>query len=208
MSGGTGLGLYSLSKRIDALGGTYGIDQRPDGQRGSSIWFTFPYRPDATFESLHRNSIVDSKLQAGHKVGGSFRSVPSGVAGKPSSTAALLSSRGSSGSGCNSQSTSQATSGVATPMESPSSQNLFDQSAYGSGFFDHSAHSDTTDERRARARSMSQSGNSIYTQSESCTTSLRVLLVDDSMAILKVTSRALTQAGHQVKNGRLYLLNK
>jgi hypothetical protein len=121
-----------------------------------------------------------------------------------------LSTRGDSiGSGCNSHTTSQGTSGMATPMESPSAQHIWlDRSCHGDGFLDHSTHSDTTDERRARTRSVSQSGNSTYTQSESGTASLRVLLVDDSMAILKVTSRALTQAGHLVRNDRLHLLNK
>ena len=46
MTGGTGLGLYSLSKRIEALGGNCGVESRHDGKEGSLIWFTFPYRPD------------------------------------------------------------------------------------------------------------------------------------------------------------------
>ena len=46
MAGGTGLGLYSLSKRIEALGGSNGVSDRSDGKQGSMFWFTFPYRPD------------------------------------------------------------------------------------------------------------------------------------------------------------------
>jgi signal transduction histidine kinase len=45
-AGGTGLGLYSLSKRIQALGGHFGIEGRSDGTSGSLVWFTFPYRRD------------------------------------------------------------------------------------------------------------------------------------------------------------------
>jgi CheY-like chemotaxis protein len=48
MTGGTGLGLYSLAKRIEALEGMYGIDDRRDGGKGCGIWFAFPYRPDYT----------------------------------------------------------------------------------------------------------------------------------------------------------------
>ena len=48
MAGGTGLGLYSLSKRVEALGGTNGVSSRSDGKQGSVFWFTFPYRPDET----------------------------------------------------------------------------------------------------------------------------------------------------------------
>ena len=45
-TGGTGLGLYSLSKRVEALCGASGVSSRADGNHGSNFWFTFPYRPD------------------------------------------------------------------------------------------------------------------------------------------------------------------
>lgn len=45
-AGGTGIGLYSLSKRIEALGGTNGVSSRSDGQQGSVFWFSIPYRPE------------------------------------------------------------------------------------------------------------------------------------------------------------------
>jgi signal transduction histidine kinase len=44
-SGGTGLGLFSLAKRVEALGGEYGVQGRPDKAQGSLFWFTFPYHP-------------------------------------------------------------------------------------------------------------------------------------------------------------------
>ena len=34
LAGGTGLGLYSLSKRLEALGGMYGVHDRKDGRQG------------------------------------------------------------------------------------------------------------------------------------------------------------------------------
>jgi CheY-like chemotaxis protein len=46
-AGGTGLGLYSLSRRVQALGGEFGVSDRVDQQQGSRFWFTFPYRPDS-----------------------------------------------------------------------------------------------------------------------------------------------------------------
>jgi hypothetical protein len=46
MAGGTGLGLFSLRKRVEALGGCCGVASRDDGARGSAFWFEFPYRPD------------------------------------------------------------------------------------------------------------------------------------------------------------------
>ncbi len=47
LTGGTGLGLYSLAKRLDALGGDYGVSRRRDGLSGSLFWFSIPYRPDS-----------------------------------------------------------------------------------------------------------------------------------------------------------------
>jgi two-component system, sensor histidine kinase len=46
MAGGTGLGLFSLSKRIECLGGTCGVKKRDDGANGSCFWFAMVYRPD------------------------------------------------------------------------------------------------------------------------------------------------------------------
>jgi hypothetical protein len=60
MAGGTGLGLYSMRKRVDALAGDCGVASRDDGARGSEFWFEFPYRPDisamrAAARSLRRS---------------------------------------------------------------------------------------------------------------------------------------------------------
>ena len=52
MAGGTGLGLFSLKKRMDALGGTYGVRNRKDGLIGSLFWFSIPYTPDDTMNSV------------------------------------------------------------------------------------------------------------------------------------------------------------
>jgi hypothetical protein len=69
MAGGTGLGLYSMRKRVDALAGDCGVASRDDGARGSAFWFEFPYRPDisamkAAARSLHRTGSCRSALPA------------------------------------------------------------------------------------------------------------------------------------------------
>eukprot|EP01031_Cornospumella_fuschlensis_P027421 gene27421-33121_t len=46
LAGGTGLGLFSLAKRIEALEGFCGVKRRRDGLEGSLFWFSIPYRPD------------------------------------------------------------------------------------------------------------------------------------------------------------------
>ena len=58
-TGGTGLGLYSLKKRMQALYGDCGLTARKDGKQGSVFWFSFPYRPDNTQSSA---SIMTSNL--------------------------------------------------------------------------------------------------------------------------------------------------
>lgn len=45
-AGGTGLGLYSLSKRIEALNGLFGVDNKPDDTEGSLFWFSIPFKED------------------------------------------------------------------------------------------------------------------------------------------------------------------
>jgi signal transduction histidine kinase/CheY-like chemotaxis protein len=52
LAGGTGLGLYSLAKRVEALNGEYGVKNRTDGEKGSVFWFTIPYRPDTVTASV------------------------------------------------------------------------------------------------------------------------------------------------------------
>eukprot|EP00953_Heterococcus_sp_UTEX-ZZ885_P031912 16692-Heterococcus_DN1.PRE.1 len=46
--GGTGLGLYSVKKKITILGGTVGCENNPDtgDNTGVIFWFTIPYTPD------------------------------------------------------------------------------------------------------------------------------------------------------------------
>ena len=52
-----GLGLYSLFKRMEALGGDCGMQERKDGTSGSLFWFAFPYRPDTTILSCPSTKI-------------------------------------------------------------------------------------------------------------------------------------------------------
>ena len=60
-AGGTGLGLYSMAKRLDALGGFYGAENRRDEEQGSVFWFAFPYRPCDAPESTILFEEVDGR---------------------------------------------------------------------------------------------------------------------------------------------------
>lgn len=54
LAGGTGLGLYSLAKRVEALKGYYGVRSRKDNKQGTLIWFAIPYKPDQISADLQR----------------------------------------------------------------------------------------------------------------------------------------------------------
>lgn len=55
-AGGTGLGLYSLAKRMESLGGSCGVTDRIDGKQGARFWFSIPYRPDRMVESQNSDA--------------------------------------------------------------------------------------------------------------------------------------------------------
>ena len=58
-AGGTGLTLYTLEKRMDALGGTCEVGNRDDGCQGSVFGFSLPYRPDPKHINAKSNVNVD-----------------------------------------------------------------------------------------------------------------------------------------------------
>eukprot|EP00981_Chlorochromonas_danica_P003544 scaffold659_cov192-Ochromonas_danica.AAC.57 len=55
LAGGTGLGLFSLAKRVEVLKGRCGVMKRRDGRPGSLFWFTVPYRPDEDLAERRRS---------------------------------------------------------------------------------------------------------------------------------------------------------
>ncbi len=73
LAGGTGLGLYSLAKRVEALNGNYGVRKRTDRRQGSLFWFAIPYKADTTasaaaegvtIKSIAREAVVEYKADA------------------------------------------------------------------------------------------------------------------------------------------------
>ena len=62
LAGGTGLGLYSLAKRLEALHGFYGASGRRDGKQGSLFWISIPYKPDFEYAKLMRDTDLPGDL--------------------------------------------------------------------------------------------------------------------------------------------------
>ena len=143
LAGGTGLGLYSLSKRIEALGGTCGIKSRRDNEPGSQFWFSFPYRPD------------ESAIDLDEKDGDQFH------LSITTSSAASFSVR------------------------DDESQTILSRSS--------------VDTSQVFSDSFTRRSSILSTNALGDIKPLSLLLVDDTMSILKVTGRMLTMNQHKVQ---------
>ncbi len=64
LAGGTGLGLYSLAKRMESLKGRYGARRRRDGKQGSLFWFAIPYKPDTVLSAASKETFTERRFKA------------------------------------------------------------------------------------------------------------------------------------------------
>eukprot|EP00981_Chlorochromonas_danica_P005046 scaffold1016_cov175-Ochromonas_danica.AAC.4 len=86
LAGGTGLGLYCLAQRVQALGGNCGVQRRRDGGQGALFWFDIPYSPDsvaaasssssARNASLRRSSSLKIKLLLHRSISDKSKTIP------------------------------------------------------------------------------------------------------------------------------------
>lgn len=51
-TGGTGLGMFALSKRLESLEGGCGVKNREDGSHGSCFWITVPFLPAVSSDDV------------------------------------------------------------------------------------------------------------------------------------------------------------
>jgi CheY-like chemotaxis protein/signal transduction histidine kinase len=175
LAGGTGLGLYSLAKRIEALNGHYGVSNRKDGKQGSLFWFTIPYRPD--------RSVAASVLQRRNKPNNEHRVAKLGarVGGKivPANESELI----------NLEDDDKAVQGPGTGTGNESVHKVLSSSSRSSDHFS--------------SRSLSGRGTlSSNSSRRLCTPPdyhLSILLVDDVMSIMKMTTMLLKRGGHHVE---------
>eukprot|EP00981_Chlorochromonas_danica_P007563 scaffold1793_cov164-Ochromonas_danica.AAC.5 len=217
LAGGTGLGLFSLAKRIEALGGNCGVDNRRDGQQGSLFWFEIPYRPDfaaahaqATDRvSLNRSSFISRKTCVGQKSSVSPPSIAS------------MSSRSRE----HSEKVFHCSDSSRTIVfrRSESDQLLAADEGFLDKELERSASIVTTispyldsaavlscslmtmqssgidlDEMPKKVSATSMKGSNDGHHNVDNSQGLKILLVDDSVSILKMTSMALKRHGHVV----------
>jgi CheY-like chemotaxis protein/signal transduction histidine kinase len=65
--GGSGLGLHCLSKRVEALRGEFGVKPRTDNARGAIFWFSVPYVPAQSAEGKKKSSSNSKLSSSEHK---------------------------------------------------------------------------------------------------------------------------------------------
>jgi CheY-like chemotaxis protein len=187
--GGTGIGLYVISKRLEAMGGLFGLKPREDGASGSCFWFLFPYEPepvapndlDSSYNTDNPNHSSQSPLESS-SVKHSFDNIAEvnsfHTQSRPNSFT------------------------VGSPHEggepSEKSKNMFDSSSNYS--FNPNSHSPCSPKQQQQQRV--DKNSSVHIQSSPPPRKpkiLKILLVDDSVLIQKAVSRALEQCGYFVE---------
>jgi CheY-like chemotaxis protein len=194
LAGGTGLGLYSLSKRIEALGGEFGVRARKDGRQGCLFWFTFPYLPDCTMSKSSHNLTV-SGGSASHHISGSSESNTSRSFGYYNNNSiSINNSTSHSVSLSNSRSINQ--EGTPQLRRNRSFSNDVVTELKPSSVDPPSVliPSDLrwSPSRKSKKEPLGGGGNG------STGLKLSILLVEDSPTIAKMTSLMLTKLGHKV----------
>lgn len=198
LAGGTGLGLFALAKRLEALEGHYGVQRRRDHLQGSLFWFEIPYRPDTQASSFFQPLNTASSEIA--TIGSLFSSDNLEKVSRVMSACNTISSRSTT---CPGQSTTWANSINDVGMLSTS-----DEEMPGS-----LVRSETTEkepvekvnqcvvESPYEKKTAAQPKLPAVAPTGSCgppSSPWHVLVVDDSPAILKMTTLMLRRHNHHV----------
>jgi len=186
LAGGTGLGLYSLAKRIDVLKGNYGVTNRSDGKPGSRFWFTIPYTPD----EIYASHCIDSKLSS-HSLRNTNGSFDDQSGGGSFYIDRIDTNKDSIGSSSSSSSSNNINKDI--PIQD--SNIIIEPTLKNS--------SDSKKQNKDSSKDSSKDGNDIDDSNKPC-----ALVVEDSVVISKATKRMLTKAGYLVdlaENGAIGL---
>jgi CheY-like chemotaxis protein len=185
LAGGTGLGLYSLAKRMEAMNGRYGVMRRRDGLQGSLFWFSIPYRPDETFAEVAKKEAEATPDVSSSNVIGTIV-IPMGSSfSMPSSSPPLCSLRVSPSVDALQKLENQ------KPVVVHLSSRSTDQ-----------VHVPLVPSAIVNP----PSGMPSSTSTNNGNKGLKILLVDDSPSIIKMTGMMLKRMGHQLstaENGAL-----
>ncbi len=179
LAGGTGLGLYSLAKRIEALCGHYGVSNRKDNKQGSLFWFAIPYRPDIVFA---QSMLKQNKMRAN-----SMRGVNHAAhAARIAAINANVNSPNAGNELIDLEAAPPIGSLLGLGSNSRSNNSLLASEPSGGA----------SSGRPSSALSTSSKHND---HPRPVIEKLSILLVDDSLSILKMTTMMLKRSGHKVE---------
>ncbi len=208
-AGGAGLGLYSLAKRVEALGGYYGVEHNATSSPGGSgarssgclFWFTIPYRPDYLASQFAGNKPCVVSLREFHAAQSgnvlSYGAAPEKVVGPASAhsppqhgvVTRVNSSNNNSGHGPH----------IASQSTTPNTSHKHHGS---SGLSLHPPPSDSKDaeeeeEEEEQRRYSPEPGTPMPA------VMLNILLVDDAPSILKMAGMMLSRHGERTVSVQL-----
>eukprot|EP00602_Paraphysomonas_sp_CaronLab_P000333 CAMPEP_0185032030 /NCGR_PEP_ID=MMETSP1103-20130426/19843_1 /TAXON_ID=36769 /ORGANISM="Paraphysomonas bandaiensis, Strain Caron Lab Isolate" /LENGTH=634 /DNA_ID=CAMNT_0027567767 /DNA_START=578 /DNA_END=2482 /DNA_ORIENTATION=+ len=201
LTGGTGLGLYCLMKRMEALGGVCGmrdrIVQRADGQNvveGSCFWFAVPYIPDYTGGNSERSSgrllrVTPKSLNCSYK--------------EPVDNAI-----GSTIEICPDDGNSSTISDIGENTRSQPASTVCSSASHPHVTTDEIPVSEPASHPIPSSISLNLPDDVDVSHSLPEEVNVEVLLVDDAIVVQKSTSRMLRKAGYRVsiaQNGRIAL---
>jgi signal transduction histidine kinase len=227
LAGGTGLGLFSLAKRVDALKGRYGARPRRDGKQGSLFWFTVPYRPDEVAaeeeQRLFRRAQRQRLKEMGHVNQGEgmpkLESAPSAVAQSPRpqlpetlrpQMLRICPSEDSASSSSVAVSVPPAISLKGShllPLRSPTAAVLMRGKAPSPAHFA-SGHRPSTHPCSTKASSPSAVSLKALSMGSAVKATFNILIAEDSPTLAKAQSMMLRRQGHRVhiaENGAIAL---
>lgn len=205
--GGAGLGLYTLAKRVDTIGGLYGLSMRPDKLCGSVFWFAIPYVPVRMPAGGCASRPFPLAIGDALKSDGETRAAApttTGRSGAASRTSvAPLLSTGSVKSDAKSDTKSDGGSRSSLPplhLQLPVTTAAARRTMEGTCGATPLNDAKTPRVMPVAAASQCQVDTSLYMASDFLLSErpLRILVVDDAMPILKIIRRMLEKAGHFV----------
>jgi CheY-like chemotaxis protein/signal transduction histidine kinase len=234
LSGGTGLGLYALARRCEALGGRYGVKNRNDGKMGSVFWFTIPYRPgkrksidmpanhnhnssdtinntDISYNTISNSSLRVERTALDTTI--SLKRNESTCSNASTVYPKLREEKPNSNNPSNvsNSSNNDSNTPVTTPVYNAAANTAAPDtlSVSSTAVVGHMHNIGIFDRRLVHDDETVVSGvNSIHSNNNNLApnfTSLKILIVDDSLPILKMTRKLLEKDGHAVyvaQNGK------
>ncbi len=185
-----------MARRIEALNGSYGVTRRRDGKQGSLFWFTVPYRPDKAHRrgSVSRATPHPTRNLSSSTLGSALTAAVGGAAG--SITTTVISPRNAL-TRLNDESNSNS---VRLPPISPSSAAHSSSAAAALTVLPTIAGSPSSTPPGSTGNG--ESGNNTASSiaplisSAPAPEKLNILVVDDALSILKMSSMMLRRQGH------------